>query len=76
VCLVLNLLLWSKAWRHCKAYDINYEWWESNSVGYPIFMVMICLWYITPNDLNRHWRKSLMQCATTWYKSQFLWVNP
>jgi hypothetical protein len=59
VCLVLSLLLWSKAWRHCKAYDTNYEWWESNSVGHPIFMVILCLWYIRPNDLNLHWRRCL-----------------
>ncbi len=65
--LVLSLLLWSKPWRHCKAYDTNYYgWWESNSMGHPIFMVIICLWYITPNDLNWHWRRSLTQHASRW----------
>jgi hypothetical protein len=75
-CFVLSLLLWSKAWRCCKAYNTNYEWWEFNSMGHPLFMVIICLWYITPNDLNWHWRRSLTQCATMWYGSQLLWVNP
>jgi hypothetical protein len=39
-CLVLSLLLWSKAWRHCEAYDTNYEWWEFKSMDHPIFMVI------------------------------------
>jgi hypothetical protein len=58
VCVVLSLLLWNKAWRHCKAYDTNYEWWAFKSMDHLIFMVIICLWYITPNDLNQHWRRS------------------
>jgi hypothetical protein len=71
-CLVLSLLLWSKAWRHCEAYNTNYEWWEFKSMDHPIFMVIICLWYIIPNDLNWHWRRSPTQCATTRYVSQLL----
>jgi hypothetical protein len=51
VCLVLSLLLWNKAWRHCKAYNTNYEWWVFKSMDNPILMVIICMWYITPNDL-------------------------
>jgi hypothetical protein len=35
-------------------------------MGHPIFMVIICLWYITPNDLNWHWRRSLTQRASRW----------
>jgi hypothetical protein len=45
-------------------------------MDHPIFMVITCLWYITPNDLNWHWRRSPTQCATTWYVSQLLWVKP
>jgi hypothetical protein len=68
-----SLLLWSKAWRHCEAYDTNYEWWEFKSMDHPIFMVIISLWYITPNDLNWHsWRRNPTQCATMWYTSQLL----
>jgi hypothetical protein len=62
--LVLSLLLWSKAWRHCEAYDTNYEWWKFKSMDHPIFMVIICLWYITLNDLNQHWRSYQVVCKS------------
>jgi hypothetical protein len=78
VCLVLSLLLWNKAWRHCKAYNTNYEQWVFKLMDHPIFMVIICLWYNTqwPGWINSEEEASPTQCATKWYVSQFLWVNP
>ena len=71
----LSLLQWSKAWKLCEAYDTSYEWLESQFLDRPTSMGIICLWYITPNDPNQLWRRSLIQYVTMPCVSQSGWVN-